>query len=151
MLSRLTTYGVRITFPSLQTNRQMDKEIDIYYYTPLPIIRTSNKQATSNTSCHGFRWGLTVTILAQSFDLGGTRLVPPRVLLQWQNGQAFVKFFKSPQTFPAVISRAYHNWATPLGIYTSLANFHLFQLGTVKLSGLPFIGLSALSFSKGGF
>ena len=38
-------------------------------------------------------WGLTVKILAQSLDLGGTRLVPPRVLVQWQPGQVFVKVF----------------------------------------------------------
>ena len=93
-------------------------------------------------------WGLTVKIPAQSLDLGGTRLVPPRVLLQWQHGKAFVKFFKSPHTFQVVVLRAYHNWAPPLGICTSLANFHLFQLGTVKLSGLPFIGMAAFSFSK---
>ena len=82
-------------------------------------------------------WGLTVKILARSFDLGGTRLVSPRVLLRWQHGQAFVKFFKSPHTFQVVVSWAYHNWAAPLGICTSLANFHFFQLGTDKLSGLP--------------
>ena len=89
-------------------------------------------------------WGLMLKILAQSIDLGGTKLVPPRVLLQWQHGQAFMKFFKSPHTFQVVVSPAYHNWAAPLGICTSLANFHLFQLGTVKLSGLPFIGIPAL-------
>ena len=93
-------------------------------------------------------WGLAITILAQSYDPGGTRIVPPRILLHWQNGQGFAKKFRSPHTFHATISRAYHRWATPLGIYTSLANFHLFQLETVKLSGIPFSGLSALSFSK---
>ena len=59
-----------------------------------------------------------------------------------------MKFFKAPHTFHGVISSAYHKWATPLGICTSLVNFHLFQLATVKLCGLPFIGMSALSFSR---
>ena len=93
-------------------------------------------------------WGLTIKILAQTLDLEGTRLVPPRILLQWQHGQAFVNFFKAPHSFHGVISSAYHKWGTPLGICTSLVNFHLFQLATVKLSGLPFIGMSALSFSR---
>ena len=105
-------------------------------------------------------WGLTVKILAQPLHMRGTRLVPPRILLQWQHGQAFVKFFKSPHTFHGVISNAYHEWATPLGICTSLVNLHLYQLGTVKLTSflchapsspvttLPFIGVSALSFSR---
>ena len=59
-----------------------------------------------------------------------------------------MKFFKAPHTFHGVISSAYHKWATPLGICTGLVNFHLFQLATVKLCGLPFIGMSALSFSR---
>ena len=93
-------------------------------------------------------WGLTVKIMAQPRERGGLGLVPPKVLLQWQHGQAFVKFFRRPHIFLNIISRAYHAWADPLGICISLVNFHLFQLATVRLTGIPFIGTSALSFSR---
>ena len=93
-------------------------------------------------------WGLTHRILAQPEELGGIGLVPPKTFLFWQHASAFVRMLDGPTQRDHVTVKAYDSWASQLGVVVSRTSLPFFQLSKVPLSGTPFLGLSARSFSK---
>ena len=114
---------------------------------PDPVVLASVK-SIFHTALKTNSWGLTHQILAHPEEQGGTGLVPPDIFLRWQHGSAFARFVSDPNLFCPLLTVSFKRWAAPLGVVVSKATIPFFQLAKIPLSGVPFLGSSAQSFSK---